>query len=423
MVMGKGQAPRGTQYRKAYAILVIFAFVVTASLIRGLLSELGNSDELVNAGGDYQNAKQDDLADHKTLPDKQTNNENTQGSENDLTDGVDDDENVIIVDDDDRQMTNEEDLDNTNGNKAGDAGNAGDADDVDNIAVSDNHFCPLTAWIYHMYEVRIQLEQHQRPRLLVYDLGLLPFQQDILNILYERGYVDEVRVFDYGLFPDFFNVNVSRGEYAWKPVIVAEIARDYPGVVFWLDSGTFISPIFLRQLKPKLNSARGFLSPRSVGVLARWTHPGVFKYYNVSKSKYRGVGNCNGAVVIFDTNRVQNIIDDWEKCARVKDCIAPPGSSRDNHRQDQAILTLVAANHNYFCTEKTRTFRFATHQDISCLSNIAKFERKHPLTWTPTDEVKEYIAEYIKNFFVLHPDTDDCYNPWTDAACPDSPDV
>lgn len=53
---------------------------------------------------------------------------------------------------------------------------------------------------------------------------------------------------------------------------------------------------------------------------------------------------CNGAMVGF-SNRNQAALDmlqAWADCSMVRQCIAPLGSSRENHRQDQAVLTLLA---------------------------------------------------------------------------------
>lgn len=40
------------------------------------------------------------------------------------------------------------------------------------------------------------------------------------------------------------DVSVNRGEYAWKPLIVEEVMRDYGGLVFWMDSGDIIEKNF-----------------------------------------------------------------------------------------------------------------------------------------------------------------------------------
>uniref|UniRef100_A0A7S2SWB4 Uncharacterized protein n=1 Tax=Rhizochromulina marina TaxID=1034831 RepID=A0A7S2SWB4_9STRA len=66
--------------------------------------------------------------------------------------------------------------------------------------------------------------------------------------------------------------------------------------------------------------------------------------------------NCNGAFSTwihapendgrFYSSRV---MERWHTCAMKKECICPAGSSRSNHRQDQAALTLVLAMEGYHC--------------------------------------------------------------------------
>jgi hypothetical protein len=39
-------------------------------------------------------------------------------------------------------------------------------------------------------------------------------------------------------------------------------------------------------------------------------------------------------------------------CARTRECIAPLGSSRENHRQDQAAFSALIHMHGYGCSYK-----------------------------------------------------------------------
>nr|CAG8440214.1 5783_t:CDS:2 [Entrophospora candida] len=242
---------------------------------------------------------------------------------------------------------------------------------------SENHFCPMKSFLYKMND---ELAEY-RIRMIVYDLGFSEKQVKELNQLKERGFLTELRKFNYAYYPSFFNITISRGEYAWKPAIVAEISRDYPGLILtWLDSGTFVNKSYFRRLKSELKLNKGFLSPRSSGNMRTWTHPGVYKYYNeVNQYKYNRVTNCNGASMSFDTRKAQKLIDGWYRCALVKDCIAPEGSSRINHRQDQAIITYLAAKEKKFCKNKKGDLGITSHQDRFCKKFIINFERSNNL--------------------------------------------
>jgi len=234
---------------------------------------------------------------------------------------------------------------------------------------SHNHFCPVKGFLYHLRGSVKGLNS----RLVVYDLGVFKHQQRELLRLMNRGYLDELRVFNYSTYPTFWNISEARGEYAWKPGIVAEVSKDYPGVLVWFDSGTLPERDYFENLTHLLNKYDGFLSPQSSGVMSTWVHPGVYDYYKDDASKYDKIANCNAATVAFDTKKVQRIIDEWYSCALDKDCIAPPGSNRTNHRQDQAILTYLVVRDGYRCLPITLSVH--THQDRECHEIIALHEK------------------------------------------------
>ncbi|CAI2172866.1 782_t:CDS:2 [Funneliformis geosporum] len=211
--------------------------------------------------------------------------------------------------------------------------------------------------------------------IFVYDLGLTKKQRDEIKILMKLGYFDELRVFNFSEYPSFWNITIARGEYAWKPGIVAEVAKEYPGIITWLDSGTLPEKAFFENMSSLLEEYDGLLSPNSPGLMRTWTHPGVYDYYGDDETKYYDFPSCNAASIVFDTKKVQHIIDDWYSCALVKDCIAPVGSSRTNHRQDQAILTYLAAREGRYCFLELEELWLHTHEDRNC-SRIINFHEK-----------------------------------------------
>ncbi|GBB84963.1 hypothetical protein RclHR1_11550005 [Rhizophagus clarus] len=237
---------------------------------------------------------------------------------------------------------------------------------------SANHFCPIRAFIYNLKGTL----QGLNIRVIVYDLGLTKVQRVEMKSLRSKGFFDELRIFKFAKYPSFWNISNARGEYAWKPAIIAEVSRDYPGeIISWLDSGTLPERRYFEELPTLLKAFDGFLSPRSGGFMKNWTHPGVYEYYNDDASRYDDLPNCNGASVAFDTKMTQHIINDWYTCALDKNCIAPIGSSRQNHRQDQAILTYLAAREERFCNIEKESFWIYSHQDSNCGTIIRFYEK------------------------------------------------
>ncbi|CAH1763313.1 14881_t:CDS:1 [Entrophospora sp. SA101] len=214
--------------------------------------------------------------------------------------------------------------------------------------------------------------------MVVYDLGLSIEQRMALKELKNSNYLSDLRVFNFSKYPSFWDINEGRGEYAWKPGMIKEVSKDYPGTLIWLDSGTKVERFLFKKLKIFTETFDGFVSPKSPGFMNEWTHPGVYDYYKDDHSKYDKLMNCNAAFVIFDTYRVQYLIDEWYDCALVKDCIAPVGSSRVNHRQDQTILTYLAAKGNRYCDKSRRLFGVTIHMDSYCKETISGYESNHP---------------------------------------------
>ncbi|ORX90948.1 hypothetical protein K493DRAFT_193962, partial [Basidiobolus meristosporus CBS 931.73] len=89
----------------------------------------------------------------------------------------------------------------------------------------------------------------------------------------------------------------------------------------------------------------GFWSPVSSGKVKGYMHPGVFEYFKRQMTNHPKLRNCNGAMIGVDSLNqtvMSSLVRPFKACTLVNDCIAPKGSSRANHRQDQAILTYLA---------------------------------------------------------------------------------
>ena len=76
------------------------------------------------------------------------------------------------------------------------------------------------------------------------------------------------------------------------------------------------------------------------GDIKQWTYPQTINYLNCS---WLNEENRNGACLGFNTNInfVKDFLLEFYNCAQTKECIFPDGSSRKNHRQDQAVFTIL----------------------------------------------------------------------------------
>lgn len=233
---------------------------------------------------------------------------------------------------------------------------------------STNHFGCLKNLLY-------SVGVHEAgARTIVYDLGLKNAE---LKELQSQNC--EVRRFPYEFYPPHLNIKVEAGQYAWKPVIVADLLRELKGPVLWLDAGDLVYAR-LDRIRRLLNRC-GVYSPRTSDTITKWTHPLTLQYLRASPDLLPKV-NRNGAIVGFNPAfpGVSELAEEWKACALDRDCIAPAGSSRKNHRQDQAVLSVLL-------------YQFAQKYGIALENELLGVSCHHdPLT---RDQVKEEISPRI----------------------------
>ena len=200
-------------------------------------------------------------------------------------------------------------------------------------------------------------------RVECYDLGLTAAEVRALprwaGFLYHK--------FDYAAHPPHLDVAVNAGEYAWKPVIVADVvdrlrAAGATADVVWADAGSYFHE--LAPLSSRVRASGGLWVRRSAGTMRQWTHPSMFTRLgeSVSSADYADRRNADATLIGFAIasagaaagQRLYNaVIAPWRSCALDRDCIAPPGSSRKNHRQDQAVLSYLVHKGGYAFADDT----------------------------------------------------------------------
>ncbi len=189
-------------------------------------------------------------------------------------------------------------------------------------------------------------------KLIIYDIGL-----DEKQIQYLKDNFNNLNIikFKFEQYPKFIGeyFDDKLGNYAWKPIIVDQVIQQYKSKVVWLDAGNLITKkiIFLKIAL----TASGLVVPTSSNTIKDWTHPKTIKYIGLNE-KYLNSNNYASGLIGFDYNseKAKNISELWSKFSQIQDCISPEGSSRKNHRQDQAVLTLLL--YKYFFTTNLKKF-------------------------------------------------------------------
>lgn len=216
-------------------------------------------------------------------------------------------------------------------------------------------------------------------KIIVVDLGLTKKQ---LFELKKNFQLVKVRKFNYSKYPRYFNIKINAGEYAWKPVIISNIMEEFKCCVIWMDAGNIITSE-LKTIKKMLNF-NGFYVSYSLLKISEITHPKTLKFLKSSRDildKQNISAACVG--VNYNFNKIKKIISKWKQCALIRECIAPKGSSRKNHRYDQSVLGIIAYQANIINTSliNINHFGFKIHQDvepsaINRLVNDKKYYKK-----------------------------------------------
>ena len=223
-------------------------------------------------------------------------------------------------------------------------------------AADSSHFKSLKQLLQSIF-----LHEKEPSKVIVYDLGLRDAERQEIC---DRFPSVEVRVFDYSRYPEYLDIKVNCGEYAWKPVIVADVVGEFLRPVCWMDAGCLLTkPLLLLR---KALSSCGFCSYEASGRVFDWTHPGTFDFLGCEDVLW---AKRNLAATIVAVNPrfsdAVRLIRRWKQCALIKECIAPEGSNRENHRQDQAVLTLLVYQSGVKrCLLDSEIIGIHTHRDI-----------------------------------------------------------
>jgi hypothetical protein len=172
--------------------------------------------------------------------------------------------------------------------------------------------------------------------------------------------------FDFTAYPPHLDVEVNAGEYAWKPVIVAEVVERVrrsgeADDVLWSDAGSYFDDF--DRIAARVRECGGLWLRASSGTMAQWTHPLMFERLGVDPKAFAALPNADATLIGFATGHpsssvrervYRDIVVPWKAGALDRDCIAPPGSSRKNHRQDQALLSYLVHKSGFAFSRDTR---------------------------------------------------------------------
>ncbi len=208
------------------------------------------------------------------------------------------------------------------------------------------------------------LKEHENDtEIKIFNLGLEEKEKNYLKENFNFEIID----FEFSKYPEFVSKRDEfnkLGSYSWKPIIIYEQYESTNKNILWLDAGCLITKEL--TLVKNIILKNGFYSPQSSDNVKRWTHESTLSKLKVPEKLYTK-RNISGGICGFGKNSIstKNMLSDWYKYSLDEELISPQGSSRLNHRQDQALLSLLV--HFYKLSNSTpRThniFGILRHQD------------------------------------------------------------
>ena len=181
--------------------------------------------------------------------------------------------------------------------------------------------------------------------IVVIDLGLSEKTlEKIKNI--PRVNIEKFRFNNYPKFVSLKKLPDNKlGNYSWKAIAIEQIMQNRKTNLIWIDSAC----IFNEKIKKikKLILLNGVFFVKATGKIKDWTHPDTIEIMSAQKFLNN---NCvmSGIIGIkYENSFARNLISEWSRLSLNENCIAPNGSSRLNHRQDQSILQILVYKYNF----------------------------------------------------------------------------
>ena len=202
--------------------------------------------------------------------------------------------------------------------------------------------------------------------LIVYDIGLSKTNIILIEQL-KNTYNFEFKTLNYDLYPEHVNVNKYKGlfcSYAFKPVIIYNEANNSSNInknIIWMDSANRFDKTIINNICNSVNK-NGFYSPisndRGTIESIELNHPVTVKLLGLTelehKTKLYSI-SANLVGINYASECGNKILNEWYNYSLNKEIIMPKDSSRNNHRQDQTILSILIylyEKNNNICFDK-----------------------------------------------------------------------
>ena len=195
--------------------------------------------------------------------------------------------------------------------------------------------------------------------LIIYDIGI---SSENIERLYEINQSLNIQKFDFSKYPEHVSFNKYSGlnmSYAFKPIIIYNEIHNIENIgtdiFIWMDSANRFTKKNITDIY-QIVSSKGIYTPlgteKKTIESIELNHPKTCKLLGITKEEHHNELcsiSANLVACNYKSDIAKDIINDWYKYSLQQHVIAPEGSSRNNHRQDQSVLSILLfkANKKY----------------------------------------------------------------------------
>lgn len=228
------------------------------------------------------------------------------------------------------------------------------------ISAADNSYINTIIDFIHCFPC-------EHSKLILYDLGFNEQNLKLINEL-KYKYNFSLKKFNYSNYPEHVDLKKYNGffcSYAFKPIIIYNEANEECNknkIIIWMDSANRFTVNNINEII-KFTNLQGIYSPISANKSTiesiELNNRQTVSHYKLTDYEHKNLLESISANLVginYASQAGSIILNDWYNDSLNKDIIMPNNTNRNNHRQDQTILSILM-----YLYQKNNNINFYKH--------------------------------------------------------------
>jgi hypothetical protein len=201
-------------------------------------------------------------------------------------------------------------------------------------AADSKYFVPMKRLLGSVH----QHEQGVAARIVVFDMGLSSAQTAFLA---NRFPLVRVEKFDVSSEIPWATIAANAGFYAWKPIMINRVMRQFGDDVIWLDASIVVRrPLW--RIRSVMRS-RGFYGSYWTGRAVKdATSPVTISVLNAKAESELPMIVASAVGFSARDSKATAMLSEWVRQATDPAVNNPPGATVGTHKGDQSVLSILA---------------------------------------------------------------------------------